>query len=108
MSFAIFHDAKTYHKMAILIISFLFVNQTYSLEQCMVDKTVIENEKLFSHIVWSPNSIYDDSSNGTILVDELTTLIFTCKSNAYRFVAKPSLKIRTANAIFWNYSQTWL
>ena len=86
MSFAIFHDTKTYYKLTILIISFLFVNQTYSLEQCRVDKTVIENEKLFSHIVWSPNSIYDDSSNGTILVNELATLIFTCKFDAYRFV----------------------
>ena len=87
MSFAIFHDTKTYYKLVILIVSLLFFDQTYSLEQCWVDKTVIENEKLFSHIVWSPNSIYDDSSNGTILLDELTTLIFTCKSNAYRFVA---------------------
>ena len=86
MSFAIFHDTKTYYKLVILIVSLLFFDQTYSLEQCWVDKTVIENEKLFSHIVWSPNSIYDDSSNGTILLDELTTLIFTCKSNAYRFV----------------------
>jgi hypothetical protein len=87
MSFAIFHDTKHYYKLTILVISLLFFDQTYSLEQCRVDKTVIENEKLFSHIVWSPNSIYDDSSNGTILVDELTTLIFTCKTNAYRFVA---------------------
>ena len=87
MSFAIFHDTKHYYKLTILVISLLFFDQTYSLEQCRVDKTVIENEKLFSHIVWSPNSIYDDSSNGTILVNELTTLIFTCKSNAYRFVS---------------------
>ena len=88
MSFGIFHDTKTYYKLklVILILHLLFFNQTYSLEQCKVYKTVIENEKMFSHIVWSPNSIYDDSSNGTILVDELTTLIFTCKSNAYRFV----------------------
>ena len=86
MSFAIFHDTKTYYKLTILIIFLQFFNQTYSLEQCWVDKTIVENEKLFSHIVWSPNSIYDDSSNGTILVNELTTLIFTCKSNAYRFV----------------------
>ena len=86
MSFGIFHDTKTYYKLAFLIIFLQFFNQTLSLEQCKVDKTVIENEKMFSHIVWSPNSIYDDSSNGTILVDELTTLIFTCKSNAYRFV----------------------
>ena len=108
MSFAIFHDTKTYYKLVILIVSLLFFDKTYSLEQCSVDKKIIENEKMFSHIVWSPNSIYDDSSNGTILVNELTTLIFTCKSNAYRFVSNPSLKIRTANAIFWNYSQTWL
>ena len=84
MSFGIFHDTKTYYKLAFLIIFLQFFNQTLSLEQCKVDKTVIENEKMFSHIAWSPNSIYDDSSNGTILVDELTTLIFTCKSNAYR------------------------
>ena len=87
MSFAIFHDTKTYYKLVILIISLLFFNQTYSLEQCRVDKTVIENEKLFSHIQWSSNSIYDDSSNGTTLVNQLATLIFTCKFSAYRFVA---------------------
>ena len=53
-----------------------------------MDKNIIENENLHAFIHWSDNGIYDELVNGTILVNELATLIFVCKSNTYRLVTK--------------------
>ena len=52
-------------------------------KKCKANENRIENEKQFAQIVWSTNNPVDNV-NGTLLVDELASCIFTCKTSPYR------------------------
>ena len=52
----------------------------------MANENRIEIEKQFAQIVWSTNNPVDNV-NGTLLVDELASCIFTCKTSPYRYLA---------------------
>ena len=71
------------HLISIVLILYM-MDFTYT-KKCKVDESKIENEKQFSHIRWSRNNPVE-ISDGTILVDELASCVFTCKTNPYRCI----------------------
>ena len=65
----------------ITIISYMI--DLTSTEQCKANGSKIENEKQFSHIAWSKNNPIDNM-DGTLLVNELASCVFTCKTSPHR------------------------
>ena len=75
--------SKMYFRSVTTITIFLHMVDFSQTKKCIVNENKIEIEKQFAHIIWSANNPLDNV-NGTLLVEELASCIFTCKTSPYR------------------------